>query len=258
MQLTKITKKDGRLETKVYIKPTNTGLLLHYHSHVDKRYKRSLITTMLNRAYRLSSSWHHFNNECERLKTLFDRLKYPPRLVDSVISTFIDQQYKATNQDPESSKQKVLRIALPFKDQKSADDVKKQQANLSNVIGTKIQPVYTSRKIGKDLAVSEVKPPLVNKQNVVYKFECDLCDADYIGYTSRHLHQRIDEHRNSAIGRHVKEKHGEDAERVVNCFSVLRKCQGKYDCLLYEMLYIKQHKPSLNTQSDSIQAKVFV
>ena len=136
-----ITKKDGRLETKVYIKPTNTGLLLHYHSHVDKRYKRSLITTMLNRAYRLSSSWHHFNNECERLKTLFDRLKYPPRLVDSVISTFIDQQYKATNQDPESSKQNVLRIALPFKDQKSADDVKKQLANLSNVIGTKIQPV---------------------------------------------------------------------------------------------------------------------
>ena len=96
-----------------------------------------------------------------------------------------------------------------------------------------------------------VKPPLVNKQNVVYKFECDLCDADYIGYTSRHLHQCIDEHRNSAIERHVKEKHGEDAEKIVNCFSVLRKCQGKYDCLLYEMLYIKQHKPSLNTQSDS-------
>ena len=178
-------------------------------------------------------------------------------LVSNRPTLVIDQQYKATNQDPESSKQKVLRIALPFKDQKSADNVKKQLANLSNVIG-KIQPVYTSRKIGKDLTVSEVKPPLVNKQNVVYKFEYDLCDADYIGYTSRHLHQRIDEHRNSAIGRHVKEKHDEDAERIVNCFSVLRKCQGKYDCLLYEMLYIKQHKPSLNTQSDSIQAKVFV
>ena len=70
-----ITKQDGRLETKVYIKPTNTGLLLHYHRYVDKRYRRSLITTMLSRAYRLSSSWHHFSNECERLKTLFDRLK---------------------------------------------------------------------------------------------------------------------------------------------------------------------------------------
>ena len=254
----KIMKKDGRLETEVYNKPTNTGLLLHYHSHVDKRYKRSLITTMLNRAYRLSSSWSYFRKECERLKMLFNRLKYPPRLVDSTISTFIDQQYKAANQEPESSKQKVVRIALPFKDQKSADLVKKQLANLSNVIGTKVQPVYTSRKIGKDLAVSEAKPPLVNKQNVVYKFKCDLCDAGYIGYTSRHLHQRIDEHRNSAVGKHVKEMHGENAERIINCFSVLRKCQGKYDCLLYEMLYIKEHKPSLNTKSDSIQAKVFV
>ena len=63
----------------------NTGLLLRYHSHVDKKYKRSLITTMLNRAYRLSSSWQHFSNECERLT----RLKYPPRLVDSAISTLI-------------------------------------------------------------------------------------------------------------------------------------------------------------------------
>jgi hypothetical protein len=260
-----IVKKDNRLDTKVYVKPTNNGLLLHFHSHVDKRYKRSLIETMLNRAYRLSSSWQHFTDECERLKMLFDRLKYPPRLVNSTISTYIDRQYKAANQEPkapnqepESSKQKVVRIALPFKDQKSADIVTKQLANLSKVIGTKVQPVYTSKKIGNDLAVSEAKPPLVNKQNVVYKFQCDLCDADYIGYTSRHLHQRIDEHRHSAIGKHVKGVHNEDAERIVNCFSVLRKCQGKYDCLLYEMLYIKEHKPSLNTQSDSIQAKVFV
>ena len=41
-----VTKKDGQLETEVYIKPTNTGLLLHYQSHVDKRYKRSLITKL--------------------------------------------------------------------------------------------------------------------------------------------------------------------------------------------------------------------
>ena len=42
------------MKTKVYVKPTNTGLLLHYQSHVDNRYKRTLITTMLDRAYRIS------------------------------------------------------------------------------------------------------------------------------------------------------------------------------------------------------------
>ena len=38
-----------QIETKVYIKPTtNTGLLLHYQSHVDMRYKRGLLKTMLD------------------------------------------------------------------------------------------------------------------------------------------------------------------------------------------------------------------
>ena len=42
------------IETKVFVKPTNSGLLLHYHSHVDNRYKRGLLSTMLDRTYRLS------------------------------------------------------------------------------------------------------------------------------------------------------------------------------------------------------------
>ena len=50
-----------RIKTKVYVKPTNTGLLLHHQSHVDIRYKRSLITTMLDRAYRISSDWSYFS-----------------------------------------------------------------------------------------------------------------------------------------------------------------------------------------------------
>ena len=33
-------------------------------------------------------------------------------------------------------------------------------------------------------------------------------------------------------------------------FKVLRKCKTKYDCLIYEMLYIRELPPSLNVQSD--------
>ena len=64
--------RNGRnLETKVYLKPTNKGLLLHYDSHVDERYKRSLIKTMLHRDFRPSSSWKYFTEECLRLKPVF-------------------------------------------------------------------------------------------------------------------------------------------------------------------------------------------
>ena len=46
------------------------------------------------------------------------------------------------------------------------------------------------KKVG-DYKMRKAKLSLVNQQCLVYKFECDLCDAGYVRYTSRHLHQRI-------------------------------------------------------------------
>ena len=65
-----ICKYGSHLTTMVKRKPTNTGLLLHFQSHVDQSYKRSL-----NRALRLSSSWDLFKKECEHLKEMFHNLK---------------------------------------------------------------------------------------------------------------------------------------------------------------------------------------
>ena len=69
-----------QIETKVYVKPTNSSLLLHYQSHVDNRYKQGLLRTMLDQAYRLPSCRSHFSDERNRLKTAFSRLKYPKHL----------------------------------------------------------------------------------------------------------------------------------------------------------------------------------
>ena len=41
-------------------------------------------------------------------------------------------------------------------------------------------------------------------------------------------------------------------------FKILRKRQGKFDCLAFEIVYIKKIKPNLNVQADSIRAKLFV
>ena len=110
-----------------------------------------------------------------------------------------------------------------------------------------LKPVFTSRKLSQTLSVKENKPPIVNTQCVVYLFQCDLCDANYVGYTARHLHQRISEHRYSAIGKHLETQHGNNKTKTGHLFKVLRKCNSKFDCLVYEMLYIKDIKPSLNT-----------
>ena len=151
-------------------------------------------------------------------------------------------------------------VVLPFKDQKSADAVKKQLSDLSYKIDHTLQPVFKSRKICEDLKMCERKPSIISQQCVVYNNKCDLCGAEYVGYTSRHLlHQRIDEHRYSVIGKHLKNDHGlETIGDLTNNFSVLKKCGGKLDCLIYEMFFIKKIRPCLNTQSDSIRAKLSI
>ena len=82
-------KRGCRLETGVYRKPTNTGLLIHHQSHVDERYKKSLLKTMLNRAFHLSSTPGSFKSKCDHLKVMFTNLKYPERLIESTISHFV-------------------------------------------------------------------------------------------------------------------------------------------------------------------------
>ena len=47
------------------------NILHHFQSHVDNRYKKGLVNTMVDRAYRLSSTEEAFTKECDKLRTTF-------------------------------------------------------------------------------------------------------------------------------------------------------------------------------------------
>ena len=51
--------------------------------------------------------------------------------------------------------------------------------------------------------------------------------ADYVGYTARHLHQRINEHKYSAIGRHL-EQHYSNTKCVFGPFFAWNNCNAKW------------------------------
>ena len=87
--------------------------------------------------------------------------------------------------------------------------------------------------------------------NLWNQCKCDLCDKNYIGYTCRHLHQRVEEHKHSVIWKHLNDEH-----RLSNLrenFTIIKKCLNKLECLIFEMLYIRKKRPKLNTQADSIR-----
>ena len=148
----------------------------------------------------------------------------------------------------------TVRIALPFKDQLSADFVRKQLKDLSQKTHTAIQPVFVSNKIEQELKVQEKKTAYCKPA----ARSLQICDASYVGYTLRHLHQRVNKHKNqsSSIGKHSSDKHCIVPRDLNNQFFVLKKCRNKFDCLVHGMLLIRELTPSLNVQSDSIRAKL--
>ena len=154
----------------------------------------------------------------------------------------------------------IARVVLPFKDQKAADTVRRQLNDLGSKINVSFQPVFLSKKLEHELKTTEKKSSIANQQRVVYQFKCSFCDENYIGFTMRHLHERCEEHKfdSSSIKKHFNNQHGCLPDNINQHFTVLRNCKTKHDCLIYEMLYIRELSPSLNVQSDSIKAKLFV
>ena len=80
------------------------------------------------------------------------------------------------------------------------------------------------------------------RDNLYYiNFKCNLCDAGYVGYTRRHLHQRGTERKNasSSIGKHfrVKRSYVPNDDLTKN-FTILKKCRNKFDCLICLIFFL--------------------
>lgn len=116
---------------------------------------------------------------------------FPPWSAQGVIPSLLHQY---AHKDPRNQQQirdaqanAPLRIILSFKDEKSADVVRRQLSDLRKRINSDLRPVVTCKKIADDIRIAETKPPLTIQQCVVYEFKCHLRDADYVGHTHRDL-----------------------------------------------------------------------
>ena len=123
-----------------------------------------------------------------------------------------------------TDKNNIVRISLPFKDQVSTNAVRRQLLDLRNKISPSLQPVFVRKKLEQDLKPKEAKLSVFNQQCIVYHFVCDLCNANYVSYTARHLFQHVAEHKNLTIGKHFHEAHGKSNLLNESHLKILRKC----------------------------------
>ena len=129
-----------------------------------------------------------------------------------------------------------------------------------NNVNTRI--TYTGHKLNTRFQMKD-KTAQIHKHDLVYYVKCpdQSCNQDYLGETGRIIIERTADHsgkdKHSHLFKHAcneKHKHVDlDNIKVIDSGYHNKRFKIK----IFEALYIKQYKPILNTQEQSIPIKIF-
>ena len=148
------------------------------------------------------------------------------------------------------SKLTPLRLLLPYKSEKLSKYLRSEVQCLNTKLNCNMQPVFTSKKIRQLVTSPEKKDPLVARSCVVYSNKC-TCDMYYVGFTSRHIHQRIAEHQrpSSSNSKHCQ-LDTNDCTFSTKHFTVIARCKTVFDCRVREAIEIYFRRPQLNARDE--------
>ena len=258
-----VVRSGDSFETENYRKPQDSGLGMKFTSAIPFKYKINLIACLLNRAFRLTSSFSKFLSEMFYLKSYFCKNNFPLKLVE----TTLERNFELLNNPKPlvltAPKPKIY-LKVPFMSHSTNRKLKIQLHHLLANFYPQIQLqlIFSNNNtIGhlfkyKDSLKSSVR------SDVVYEYSCGECSAKYIGETTRHLHTRIAEHKgisartgnllqnqpNSNIYRHYTDT----GHQILSKYFKIINQSDKHLLKISESLKIHQTSPSLNDQNSSI------
>ena len=107
--------------TTVFRKSPFTGLLMNFTSFTSYSYKLGLIRTLIDRAYKINSTWLVFHQETTKIRDFLLKNSYPAHIIDKAINSTINKFFRFNRQNgnnsPECSYVKlssVIHFALRF------------------------------------------------------------------------------------------------------------------------------------------------
>ena len=218
---------------------------------------------MLNRYFRICSSYHIFHSEVLKLKEFFVNNGYPVALFDRCLSIFLDKIFSPPINNITVPK-RVVYFCLPFTGAHSLQ-IRTKLIKLVSSCFPQID-LRVVLKPGKHLSTFfQFKDPIPKflKSHVVYQFKCQCCAALYIEQTRRYLLMRISEHMgvSSLTGKKVSHSsrssiltHSTQTNHSISFhdLSILSSCNSPFELLIRESLLINKNKPSLNENITSV------
>ena len=256
-----ITRTDHGFSTSVFRKKTFTGQGTNFYSSCASTFKLNSISTLLHRAFTLSSNWQNFHNEISFLFQYFKNNSYPSLLVHKLLKAFLNDKFQPCNPIPNVPKL-LLFASIPFVHSKKFKvQLQKIVNNMFPALDIRLIPKNT-KTLGS-LFSHKDKLPTLMRSLVVYSFTCPKCKVGkYVGATKRLLKVRIDSHLGIShrTGCPLKTKEFSNIrDHCQKCktsfssadFNIVTQAPNDYSLPILESLAIKQLIPSLNTQSSS-------
>ena len=253
--------EDGTITTSLYRKPTFSGLHMKFDSFVPHQYKINLITGLLNRAWKICSTFDLFKLEIEFIKQLLMSNGYPLKFLNGQIRKFLNKKHnvemKIPNYGPE---RKCIFISLPFCGQNSSK-LNRQMARIVNKIAPWAKLNMTFKSSSRLAQLSKLKSVVskLNKSNVIYKVNCNDCNEFYIGLTRRRLNVRLDEHSKRHYSALYKHSSGTGHSINYQDPEIISTDNVKIRLQIKETLQIQNYSAnkSLNVNIDSFECKLW-
>jgi len=184
----------SKFSTSVHRKMTFSGVYTHFRSFMPDTYKRGLVSTLLYRAYMISSSFLTLHKEIENLKNIFSKNGYPSKFVDKCISKFLNKLHerKAT---VHTVPKMDLMIVLPFLGTTSWQ-VKNNLIKTfkKNIPFCNLKIIFKSGRRLSSFFPFKDKIPKSLMSGVIYQYTCAKCNLSYVGCTKRFWETRLQEH----------------------------------------------------------------
>ena len=80
--------EEGKFITSVYRKSTFSGVCTHFDSLLPDTYKIGIIYTLVNRCFRICSSWSMFRQQLILSREIFEKNGYADKLIDRCFKLF--------------------------------------------------------------------------------------------------------------------------------------------------------------------------
>ena len=168
-----------------------------------------------------------------------------------------------TNQ-PNPQEQKVHSLLLPFTGSKGTTIVKNLNKTLKNALPSNVKTriTYTGQKLNSRFQIKD-KINEKQKHDLIYYAKCpeEFCTEDYLGETGRRIIERVAGHAEKDKQSHLLKHALTQNQRHLDLgnMKIIDSSfhNNKFKRKISEALYIKQYRPSLNSQEQSVELKLF-